>query len=1221
MSVSAKTRALLTLCVVTAGTSSLAMLMGASAASAAVECGACSPWWHVTSTLSPASVAPGGEGMIFMRAENLGDGPTSGSVSLSAVLPADVSVVEEGGVPQISYRAYSKESGSKELAEAMFLGQSLGLCSVTGQRVGCQTDPPSSFFEKSPFDEPPFDEPPVKENIQEAIDAMTAHGPVKPYEYLEVRVKIKNTSAPVDPQDEEYEVGVSGGGAAAVSRRRPLPISSTPAAFGTEDFSIVPEEEEGAVDRIAGSHPYQLTTTINLNQGPAGIVSPFGQPASSGTFGVEALALVRNLQFKLPAGLIGNATVVPQCSDLDFRNIKAGGNADLCPEDTVVGVATVTFDEPAHLELKTYPLPLFNLVPERGEPARFGFEFAGTPVTLDASVRTGTDYGVTVDVSNITQLANFISSTVTFWGVPGESSHNESRGWACLASGTIAQGSGQQCLPSTQSNPPPFLTLPTSCSAPFKPSVQGESWPIKADATAEPATMSFAPRPYSLQDSFGRALGVTGCNGLPFAPQIETALDVQSANAPSGLKVDVHVPQEVNENGAGRASANVKDITVAFPEGMAVNPAAADGLQACTEAQAGYQDTEELGSLPGIQSTIFSPTLPEPLEQGVNFCPDASKIGTVTIRSPLLPASQLVEGSLYLATPAPNGEAGKNPFNSLIAAYIIASEPVSGTVVKLPGQVVLDPVTGRVTAIFRNNPQLAFEDAEIHLFGGSRAPFSTPSHCGSYTTTASFTPWSGTAPVDSSSTFAVTSGPNGSPCPGGVLPFSPSLAAGTTNINAAAFSPLVTTIGREDGQQNIQTVQLHMPAGLSGILSGVKLCPEAQADAGTCGPESRIGHTVVSVGLGGEPFSVEGGEVFLTETYGGAPFGLSIVNEAKAGPFDLGKVVVRAKIEVDPHTAQLTITTDPSGAGAIPHILDGIPLQIKHVSVTIDRPGFTFNPTNCNPQQVTGTIGSVEGASSNTTVPFQVTNCASLKFAPQFSVSTSGRTSKANGASLTAKLSEPNAPQGTQANITRVKVDLPKQLPSRLTTLQKACTNKQFELNPANCPKESKIGIATVTTPLLPVPLTGPAIFVSHGGEAFPSLTMVLQGYGVTVDLVGTTFISKAGITSTTFKTVPDVPFNTFQLTLPQGKFSALAANGNLCTSKLTMPTEFLGQNGMKINQDTPVSVTGCAKAKALTRAQKLTKALKTCHKQSRNKRAACEKTARRKYGPVKKRK
>jgi len=375
-----------------------------------------------------------------------------------------------------------------------------------------------------------------------------------------------------------------------------------------------------------------------------------------------------------------------------------------------------------------------------------------------------------------------------------------------------------------------------------------------------------------------------------------------------------------------------------------------------------------------------------------------------------------------------------------------------------------------------------------------------------------------------------------------------------------------------------------MPGGLSGILSGVALCEEAQANAGTCGPDSLIGQTTVSVGLGGDPFSVTGGRVYITKGYGGAPFGLSIVNPAKAGPYDLGKgacdcVVVRAKIQVDPHTAALTVSTDSSGPYAIPTILDGIPLQIQHVNVTIDRPGFTFNPSNCSPLQINASLQSTEGATSATSLPFQVTNCATLKFAPKFSASTAAKTSKANGASLQVKLAYPKAPFSSQANITSVRVDLPKQLPSRLTTLQKACTAAQFASNPAGCPAASVIGHAKAITPLLPVPVQGPAYFVSHGGEAFPSLIMVLQGYGVTVELVGTTLI-KNGITSSTFKTVPDVPVGSFELTLPQGKFSALTANANLCKSKLLMPTTFNAQNGAVLQQGTKISVTGCAKAK-----------------------------------------
>jgi hypothetical protein len=480
---------------------------------------------------------------------------------------------------------------------------------------------------------------------------------------------------------------------------------------------------------------------------------------------------------------------------------------------------------------------------------------------------------------------------------------------------------------------------------------------------------------------------------------------------------------------------------------------------------------------------------------------------------------------------------------------------------------------------------LPFEDFTLHFFGGERAPLGTPSSCGLYTTTTSIAPWSGGAPVAPSSAFEINTGPHGSPC-ASPLPFSPSLTAGTTSIQAGGFSPFAMTMSRPDGSQNLQAIQLKMPPGLSGLLSGVKLCGEPQADEGLCGPESEIGETIVSVGVGGEPFSVRGGKVFITEGYGGAPYGLSIVNPAKAGPYDLEAgtscdcVVVRAKIEVDPITAALTITSDDSGPYKIPTILDGIPLQIQHVNVTINRPGFTFNPTNCEPMHITGSLDSTEGATSNLSVPLQVTNCAVLGFKPAFSVSTAGKTSRATGASLHVKLVYPKAPFGSQANIRSVKVDLPKQLPSRLTTLQKACPDSTFNQNPAGCGLESRIGTAKATTPLLPVPLTGPVYFVSHAGLKFPELVVVLSGYGTTIQLHAETFISKAGITSSTFRTIPDAPVGTFELTLPQGKFSALAAPFNLCKSTLKMPTDFTAQNGATIRQSTPISVSGCAKKK-----------------------------------------
>jgi hypothetical protein len=731
-------------------------------------------------------------------------------------------------------------------------------------------------------------------------------------------------------------------------------------------------------------------------------------------------------------------------------------------------------------------------------------------------------------------------------------------------------------------------------------------------------------------------LAVTGCAKLKFPPTITASPDVSDASSSSGLTVGVHVPQTAALNPAGLAESALRDTTVALPAGVAINPAGGDGLEACSEGLAGFEGFDEFNRAaePGLQTATFNSTGLEELDPGVSFCPGSSKVGTVKIKTPLL--EHELEGAVYLAAQ------NSNPFGSLIAMYMFVEDPVSGTTIKLAGEVRLCEATGQVIdglscqgpgqiiTTFKNTPDLPFEELQLHFFGGERAPLATPARCGTYTTSAVFTPWDGNGPVTSSSSFQIEHGPDGGPCPGSTLPFTPVLTGGTSDINAGGFSPLTTTISRADGQQNMQSVQLHMPPGLSGILSGVKLCGEAQANEGTCGPESLIGETTVAAGVGSDPVSVKGGKVYLTEHYAGAPFGLSIVNPVKAGPFDLEHdtanpsqqpacdcVVVRAKVEVDPLTAALTITTDASGAHAIPHLIDGIPVQIKAVNVTVNREHFTFNPTSCDPMSITGSIGGDEGSSSPVSVAFQATNCATLAFQPSFHVSVTGKTSKTEGAGLSVELSYPPGSQGAQADIARVKVELPEALPSRLTTLQQACLVATFDANPAACPAASIVGHAKVTTPLLPVPLEGPAYFVSHGGEAFPDLTIVLQGYGVTVDLVGTTFISKAGVTSTTFKATPDVPFNTFQLTLPQGPYSALGANTNLCTTKLAMPTEFIAQNGAEIHQSTPIGVTGCAKAK--TRGQLEAAAMKACRKKHNHaKRTACEHKARKRYAPTK---
>jgi hypothetical protein len=951
-------------------------------------------------------------------------------------------------------------------------------------------------------------------------------------------------------------------------------VDATPAMaeFGLQRFALSARNENGTPDIQAGSHPWALTNTFVLK--------------------LEGGRL-RDLKLELPPGFVGDPNATPHCTYQQFVKISQEQNE--CPNETAIGLSSTYIAYPEEPEIMGFTTDaVYNLVPPAGVAAEFGFIVAGvTPVFLDTGVRTGSDYGLTTTVPNISQAVVVGASKVTIWGVPANPAHNPWRG-QCVKNGlganrsfeevghglregedeiegplgfrgssAIAESDGE-CA--TQTPEIPLLTNPTSCGTPRIATESVDDW-------GEPGNFSGArTRTVSLPE-------IAGCEKLDFSPTVNVTPDGTAGSTPTGLTVGLHVPQESTENPKGLAESDVRDTTVTLPEGVVLSPSASDGQQACSISQIGYTGMKELDPTkePGVQTPQFTPNIPS--------CPNASKVANVHIKTPLL-EHELV-GSVYLASPQNFAGPLENPFGTLVSLYLVAEEPIAGVLVKIAGKVIPSPQTGQLVSVFENTPALPFSDLKFEFFGTDRAPLTTPAQCGTYTTNASFEPWSGIPPVNTDSSFQINSGPQVQGPAGPVLsgcsnplPFAPTLESGTTNIDAGAFSTLDTTFSREDGQQNLTSIELHYPNGISGLLEGVKLCGEAQANAGTCGPESEIGETTISVGLGNDPFNVTGGKIYITEKYDGASFGLSIVNPAKAGPFVLQEgrpVVVRAKVEVNPITAALTIVTDPPGsAHAIPTMIDGIPLQVKHVNATVNRPGFTFNPTNCAASHITGIVKSAEGASSPVSVPFQVTNCASLKFEPKFAVSTSGKTSRKNGASLHVNLSYPPGAIGKDANIGKIKVDLPRQLPSRLTTLQKACTSAQFEANPAGCPADSRVGQAKAITPLIPVPLEGPAYFVSYGGAKFPELVMVLQGYGVTLDVHGETFISKAGITSSTFNTIPDAPVGSFELTLPEGPDSALAANGNLCTSKLAMPTAFVAQDGAEIHESTPIEVTGC---------------------------------------------
>ncbi len=886
-------------------------------------------------------------------------------------------------------------------------------------------------------------------------------------------------------------------------------------------FGLAPPFEAGMFDvggapyTQAGGHPYELTTNIAFNSTTSGK----GFSPASGS--------LKDVRVQLPVGLGGNPTAAAKCTVMAAKGL----NGARCGPGTQVGVMHVYLENVGgHFEghLVGHWLPLYNVVPGKGVAAEFASAEvnAGQSATIDFSVRTGEGYGLSADALNIPSIGVVRRVSVSVWGVPADPAHDSQRicppgetGTGAIGVYEVGCGSGEP--------PKAFVRAPTSCP--------GGNLTTNVLADSYNAPGEFA-------EAHAEMPGTTNCAVLRFTPRISVQPESTSASSATGVRVDLHVPQE--ENPVGLAQADLKNVVVTLPEGVVVNPSAAGGLTGCSSAEVDLHGSGPAG------------------------CPDSSKVGSVEIDTPLL--DHPVRGGVYVASP------GDNPFGSLLAVYLAVDDPVSGVVLKVAGHIEADPATGRLVARFSETPQLPFEDVKVHFFGGPQAALATPPACGTFTVGTDWTPWSTPEGADAfpSASFNITSGANGTAC--GPQGFAPGFTAGTVSNQAGAFSPLDVSVSRQDQDQALGGVRVTTPPGVSAILKGVEHCGEPQAAQGTCPVGSLIGRASAAAGVGPAPFWVQGGQVFLTGPYKGAPFGLSIVVPAVAGPFNLGNVVVRAAVNVDPVTAQITVASDP-----LPTILQGIPLQVRQVNVSIDRPGFMFNPTDCEPLTVGGVLTSTQGATGNVSSRFQAANCATLQFKPVFKVSTQAATSKKQGASLVVKGSFPTG----EANLHSVAVVLPKQLPARLTTIQQACLAAVFQANPASCPVGSNIGTATASTPILATPVTGPVYLVSHGGAAFPDVVMVLQGEGVTLEVTGSISIKK-GITSSTFATIPDAPITTFTLTLPEGPHSGLAAvllpkaKGSLCGTTLSMPFTVGGQNGAQTKQNVKIQVTGCPKAK-----------------------------------------
>lgn len=760
------------------------------------------------------------------------------------------------------------------------------------------------------------------------------------------------------------------------------------------------------------------------------------------------------------------------------------------------------------LPLGPVSLPMYNIVQPEGVPAEFGFALKVPPL---------------VDIH--VYIVGGIS-----WYHEGETSENSK-----VPTGDYHEFFTIKEIPTTISlvksrlkftgtaGNGTFLTLPSLCGT--------QASYLHADSYQSPGqfkgyqTVSGEPP---------QAVRVSGCKEVPFSPEVAVKPAQSGSDQPDGATVEVKVPQ--SSNAAEINSSALRDARVVLPEGMTLNPSVANFIEACTDAQFGK----------GTANPIA--------------CPPSSQIGTATIETPDLPAKSLV-GAVYVGQPSSTDPQSGNEYR----IFIDAAAPRYGVSVRLEGKVSANPSTGRLTTTVLENPQVPFSDFILDLAAGPRTPLANPLVCGPATTGTSLAPYSGNPPAEPFMAFPIDFDGRGGSCPS-PLPFTLSQSATSVPTTGAANTNFTYSLARADGQQYLSKVATTLPPGLVGKIPTVPLCGEPQAAAGQCAPSSQIGTTSVSVGSGPTPLTLAG-LVYLTGPYAGAPYGLSVVVPAeKVGPFNYGRIVTRAAITVDPYTARITVSSQ------LPTIVGGVPLRLKGLTVNVNRPNFTVNPSNCGALDTTTALTSTFGTTQSLSTPFKSTGCDALAFTPKLTASTNAKTSRANGAILVVKVGYPSGPQ---ANIKSVVVSLPKQLPSRLSTLNHACPQAIFAANPAACPAKSSVGTATVTTPVLPGKLTGPAMFVSHGGAAFPDLDFVLKGDGVTVILIGNTNITHA-ITTSSFAAVPDVPVSSFEVRLPTGRNSVLTAVGSVCKKSLVMPTTITAQNGKTIKQRTKIAVGGC---------------------------------------------
>lgn len=801
---------------------------------------------------------------------------------------------------------------------------------------------------------------------------------------------------------------------------------------------------------------------------------------------------VKDVRVDLPEGLNVDPQAVPQCAKATFES-----NASACAASQV-GISEVT-SELLGVPVGPLPFPVYNLDPPQGVPALFGFT-VGLPlipianVYLVADVAWNSDYHEGFTISEIPNTLPLVENRLVFDGTKG---------------GT-------------------FLTMGSQCNG---PSTTG----LKVDSHQNPGQfLSYTTKPPAEID---------GCQAVPFKPAISASAGGAATDSPAPVAVDLTVPQKLQPLN----SSTLRTAKVSLPRGLGLNPAAADGLQACTDAQFGKGTKNPVG------------------------CPAGSQVGTASIQTPVLPADSL-PGKVFLGQQLSRDPTSGNEYR----IFVDAESPRYGLSVRLLGNVSADPVTGQLTATFANAPQVAFSSFSLQFNGGDKGPLTSPPVCGPNTTTTQISPWSGNPAATPSGGMTLTTAPGGGACAKTMAerPFAPGFQAQPASYAALDFTPFSVHLTRPQGQQELKGVDLTLPPGATAKLAGVPYCPPADFNAAadrsgaaekknpSCPDNSKVGVASIQAGTGGSPLKIAG-TAYLAGPYKGAPLSLVVVTPALAGPFDLGTVVVRVALFLDPETAQIHPVAE------IPDVFGGAKLDIRSIFVNVNRREFTLNGTNCRKNATAGVLNGGGADPTNPATfsafpvsdPVQAGGCEKLKFRPKLKLRMFGATHRNQHPKLrTALRTRPG-----DANIARASVALPHAIFLDQASLSKVCTRVQFAAG--QCPKKSVYGHARAFSPLLGKPLEGP-VYLRSSNNPLPDLVAHLEGQ-VDIDLVGRIDSYKGGI-RTTFDRVPDVPVTKFVLTLPGGKHGLLVASESLCKPVRAI-VQLKGQNGKKANKRTKV--------------------------------------------------